>query len=84
MDSEKYVSLLQHQPLTFFVGSPTSMELETISVICPYCGEKIEVDIEPLDEVQTFIEDCRVCCRPIQLEATLGEEGLEVVATRSD
>ncbi len=32
---------------------------------CPYCGEVIEVLIEPSDLGQQYIEDCHVCCRPI-------------------
>ena len=60
------------------------MNLESVTVSCPYCGESVEVDVEPLEEVQSFIEDCSVCCRPMQLEATPGEDGVEVIATRSD
>jgi transcription elongation factor Elf1 len=32
---------------------------------CPYCGETIRVFIEPSDMDQQYIEDCQVCCRPI-------------------
>ena len=32
---------------------------------CPYCGEIIRVLIEPSDMDQQYIEDCQVCCRPI-------------------
>jgi hypothetical protein len=60
------------------------MNLESVSVMCPYCGEQTEIDVEPLEEVQVFIEDCTVCCRPIQLQASTGENGVEVIATRSD
>ena len=60
------------------------MNLESIKVTCPYCGETVEVDVEPLEEVQTFIEDCSVCCRPMQLETTPDEEGIQVIASRSD
>jgi hypothetical protein len=61
------------------------MSLETHKVQCPYCGEAIEVDIEELEEAQSFIEDCSVCCRPIQFEVTVnaGDE-IEVIASRSD
>ena len=45
------------------------MNIESVTVTCPYCGETTEVDVEPLEEVQTYIEDCSVCCRPMQLEA---------------
>ena len=60
------------------------MNLESVTITCPYCGENIEVDVEPLDVTQSFIEDCSVCCRPMQIEATPGEEGVQVVASRSD
>jgi len=35
------------------------------SIDCPYCGETIRVLIEPSDMDQQYIEDCQVCCRPI-------------------
>jgi hypothetical protein len=44
----------------------------------------VEIDVEPLEEVQSFIEDCTVCCRPMQLEATPAEEGIQLIASRSD
>jgi hypothetical protein len=37
---------------------------------CPYCGEAIEVYVDPGGgEQQEYIEDCSVCCRPIRLRA---------------
>lgn len=60
------------------------MSLETHNVHCPYCGEIIEIDVEPLEEAQQYIEDCTVCCRPVQYEILNSEDGVEVVASRSD
>ena len=60
------------------------MSLESVSVDCPYCGEIFEIDVEVYDDEQTFIEDCRVCCRPIEFTAVRGDDGLEVSASRSD
>ena len=35
---------------------------------CPYCLEKISMLLDMSEEgVQTYIEDCEVCCNPIQL-----------------
>ncbi len=39
--------------------------LQEFSVICPYCGEHITVLIDGSIEQQEYIEDCQVCCRPI-------------------
>lgn len=61
------------------------MSLEARSIQCPYCGETVDLDIEPLEEAQTFIEDCSVCCRPIQYEVTMNaDDEIEVIATRSE
>lgn len=40
-------------------------ELVEESVVCPYCGETIEVLIDFTDLNQQYIEDCQVCCKPI-------------------
>ncbi len=34
---------------------------------CPFCWQTITMILEPTDEVQTYVEDCEVCCRPIQI-----------------
>lgn len=35
---------------------------------CPYCLEKISMILDPsVGDFQTYIEDCEVCCRPIQI-----------------
>ena len=35
---------------------------------CPYCFEKISMILDlSSDGTQTYIEDCEVCCRPIQI-----------------
>ena len=34
---------------------------------CPYCGESISILIDTKVERQEYIEDCEVCCRPINL-----------------
>lgn len=60
------------------------MSLELVTVQCPYCWEPIEIEVEARDEEQIFIQDCSVCCRPIQFTVSGGEEGIEVNASRSD
>ena len=43
------------------------MEQEETGVDCPFCGERITLLLDPSEARQTYIEDCSVCCRPIQL-----------------
>ena len=35
-------------------------------VTCPYCGEELEIYVEP-DVIGTLVQDCEVCCRPWQV-----------------
>jgi transcription elongation factor Elf1 len=33
---------------------------------CPYCWEEVSVLLDPSSEDSTYIEDCEVCCNPLQ------------------
>lgn len=44
---------------------------------CPYCWETISMLIEVSEYQQKYIEDCEVCCNPIQLEITI--ENQEII-----
>lgn len=50
-------------------------ELTQRKINCPYCGELISVLLDTSEDYQEYIEDCQVCCRPIEfrLEAIAGE-----------
>jgi hypothetical protein len=37
--------------------------MEEFLVQCPYCGEDVEILIEP-DVSGSFVQDCEVCCNP--------------------
>lgn len=42
---------------------------------CPYCREKISMLLDvSVEGTQTYVEDCEVCCRPIQVVFT-AEDG---------
>jgi len=34
---------------------------------CPYCWEEISMLVDISQKQQNYIEDCEVCCNPIQL-----------------
>ncbi len=36
-------------------------------ITCPHCGEVFPLRIDTSEGEQSCIEDCTVCCRPIQL-----------------
>ena len=37
---------------------------------CPYCWESISMLIDNSQSQQRYIEDCEVCCNPIQILIT--------------
>ena len=53
--------------------------VESTSVQCPSCGEPIELLIDCSIREQCYVEDCEVCCRPINIVATTDETGLPLV-----
>jgi transcription elongation factor Elf1 len=38
---------------------------------CPYCSEEISMVLDTSVARQTYIEDCEVCCRPIEVRYTV-------------
>jgi hypothetical protein len=41
--------------------------ISEVDICCPHCGEVFPLAIDTSIREQSFIEDCTVCCRPIQL-----------------
>ena len=37
---------------------------------CPYCWEEISMLLDTSQNHQKYIEDCEVCCNPIELSIT--------------
>ncbi|CAN5891836.1 hypothetical protein BH24GEM1_BH24GEM1_13510 [soil metagenome] len=45
-------------------------------VVCPYCGEAVTIGLDPGGgPVQTYVEDCQVCCQPWQVYLQYGSDG---------
>lgn len=42
---------------------------------CPYCWEEISMLIDLSVHQQTYVEDCEVCCNPIEVSVGV-EEGM--------
>ncbi len=58
--------------------------LESAPVHCPYCGELLEITIDASAGRQAYIEDCQVCCKPIQVRIRVGADGTSSVDVRSE
>ena len=54
------------------------------NIECPYCGETIEILIDDSVEHQRYIEDCSVCCWPIDIEVAVGPDTEIDVVVRTE
>ncbi len=53
------------------------------TVQCPYCGEAFETVVDLSSGSTSYIEDCQICCRPIEFRLEVGGDGtLESLETR--
>ena len=58
--------------------------LRSRTIDCPYCGEPLEIEVESSEEPQRYVEDCQVCCRPIEFELRPGSRGGRLRVFRDD
>ncbi len=43
---------------------------------CPYCWERISMLLDPDMSGEVYIEDCQVCCNPIEVEFEMVDDKL--------
>jgi hypothetical protein len=55
-------------------------------VQCPYCGERFETLLDLSAGSASYIEDCQVCCQPIDFRLQVDQDGglVKLEALRAD
>ena len=43
---------------------------------CPYCLEQISMVLDASVRSQTYIEDCEVCCNPIEIRYVIEDDAI--------
>ena len=56
--------------------------LPLVDIHCPYCGETIAVAVDDSAGEQAYIEDCQVCCRPIEIAVAFDRDGMPTIIAR--
>lgn len=52
---------------------------------CPYCGVNLSIRLEPCGgKRQKFVQDCEVCCRPIQIEVQFDQGEILSFSAQAD
>jgi transcription elongation factor Elf1 len=50
---------------------------------CPYCGEEISMVLDLSVHRQAYVEDCEVCCRPIEISYSVQDDELATFNAKS-
>ena len=85
LDPQSIDALYGLEPV-FEPGSPgSSQATEFVLIQCPYCGEGFETAVDLSAGSFTYVEDCQVCCQPIELAGEVDDAGalLGVTASRA-
>lgn len=58
-------------------GAPADASLQVRTVQCPYCGEPFDTVVDFSSGSTSYIEDCAICCRPIEFRLEVADSGRE-------
>jgi hypothetical protein len=74
------------EPAIDSASADESARPELVTVKCPYCGERFETSADASAGMCSYVEDCQICCQPIDMELRVDEAGgfRELVARRGD
>ena len=59
------------------------LESKWVEVECPYCGDSMDVRVDPNEEGLSLVQDCQVCCKPVQISVDVEDGEVDVYASRS-
>lgn len=60
------------------------MLLDSDSFECPWCGESNPLPLDPEEAGQTLVQDCVVCCAPIEIRLPATAEGSPQINREGD
>ena len=56
---------------------------DQFNIVCPYCGESVDVYLEP-DVEGNLVQDCAVCCNPWDINVWDDGEARHIEVSRTD
>ena len=55
-------------------GTTNGVQLHMVE--CPYCGERFETPVDTSSGSARYVEDCQICCQPIDFSLEVDHEGV--------
>lgn len=80
LDSQAIDALYGLEPV-FEPGSAVGELTQFVTVQCPYCGESFQTAVDLSAGSFQYVEDCQVCCQPIEFAGAVDDEGRLVGVT---
>ena len=74
IDAQDIDALYGLEPV-FEPGASTGELLQYLTIGCPYCGEDFLTSVDLSSGSCTYVEDCQVCCQPIEVAIEVGASG---------
>jgi hypothetical protein len=62
-------------------GSGSSSAMDFVTIQCPYCGQQFGTAVDLSVGSFSYIEDCQVCCQPIELTGEVDDSGALIGVT---
>ena len=53
----------------------TRFATEFVAIVCPYCWERYETQVDLSGGSFSYVEDCQVCCQPIEMSLAVSDSG---------
>jgi hypothetical protein len=76
VDAEVIDELYGLEPVFEPEGTPAARAgTELVAIMCPYCWERFETLVDPSGGSAIYVEDCQVCCRPIEIACVVDGHG---------
>jgi hypothetical protein len=85
LDPQAIDALYGLEPVFEPGGPELSQSAEFVGIQCPYCGERFETAVDLSVGSFSYVEDCQVCCQPMELAGEVDDKGAlaGVVANRA-
>ena len=55
-------------------GIPGGVQFHPVE--CPYCGEHFETPVDTSSGSARYVEDCQICCQPIEFSLEVDHAGI--------
>jgi Cysteine-rich CPXCG len=75
LDEQAITDLYGLEPVVELGGTGGQNPTVFATVQCPYCGESFETAVDLSAGPFSYVEDCQVCCQPIELAGEIDEVG---------